>query len=551
MSDMNTSTKDEINISAVLDTYVYMDEQKDRYKGLKLDEILFEMPDDIKATDEYQAVLAAVRDNPELGELKLISQSMCEGFSEKLIIACTFQNPATGDIYIAYRGTGDGKWVDNGVAMACESSQMQEEALKYFDSVVEAFDLQNKECGKIFSTGHSKGGNEAQYITLASQYGYLIDNCYSIDGQGFSQKAIDKFKELYGEDYYENQLAKMYSINGENDYVHDLGIVVISKEKTFFIETPNAKDIGGYHNIIEMLNGAGVNWKYDGDTIISAEQGYVGEFAKVLSENMMKLDDEDLEDCAVTIMSLLEYFMPYDGEFGGEYKVGTGYREFATIEEFIGFVAYGIPVLLKTIATDEGMSLIENLMATGLDMVYDKIGGIGVFAVAVVSLLLLSQLYINTIITTMVALAAGTVTVAFVLDKIADFMDTVKEFPGKIKELFCEFKDMIIGSIGKTSKWENNNFNSVYRYTSTNSEIVVDTYKLRYYAWRLQNVNRRIAELDSRLDSLYWKEGFLDLWNLIQADMLTGYSYNIQQSIAYLNETANDFDTAEKAIINY
>ena len=49
------------------------------------------------------------------------------------------------------------------------------------------------------------------------------------------------------------------------------------------------------------------------------------------------------------------------------------------------------------------------------------------------------------------------------------------------------------------------------------ADLIVDTYKLNQYAGRLSSVNNKINQLDSRLDSLYWRVGLLGLWNLIQA----------------------------------
>jgi hypothetical protein len=44
--------------------------------------------------------------------------------------------------------------------------------------------------------------------------------------------------------------------------------------------------------------------------------------------------------------------------------------------------------------------------------------------------------------------------------------------------------------------------------------------------------------------------GFLDLWNLIQADLLTGYSWRLNRCVNYLNQTASDFEAVETALTN-
>ena len=80
------------------------------------------------------------------------------------------------------------------------------------------------------------------------------------------------------------------------------------------------------------------------------------------------------------------------------------------------------------------------------------------------------------------------------------------------------------------------------------ADIIVDTYKLNQYAQRIQQVNSRISRLDGRLNSLYWKVGLLDLWNLMQADAMTSYSWRLLRCQDYLYQTASDFDNVEKII---
>lgn len=81
------------------------------------------------------------------------------------------------------------------------------------------------------------------------------------------------------------------------------------------------------------------------------------------------------------------------------------------------------------------------------------------------------------------------------------------------------------------------------------ADIIVDTYKLNQYAQRLASVNARIARLDRRLDSLYFRVGLLDLFHLMQADALTCYSWRLVRCQSYLQQTASDFDETERLIL--
>ena len=79
-------------------------------------------------------------------------------------------------------------------------------------------------------------------------------------------------------------------------------------------------------------------------------------------------------------------------------------------------------------------------------------------------------------------------------------------------------------------------------------EVIVDTRKLRTYADRLSRVNRRIRKLDERLDKLYLEVGLRDLFNLIQADSLTGYNWRIVKCQDYMTKTATSFEQVEREL---
>ena len=125
-----------------------------------------------------------------------------------------------------------------------------------------------------------------------------------------------------------------------------------------------------------------------------------------------------------------------------------------------------------------------------------------------------------------------------------------KKFGEGAKDFFTDLGNFLSDTFNKAKDWYNRNFNAGYKYASANPQISVDTYRLRNYAQRLQSVNRRITNLDGRMDSLYWRVGLLDLWNLMQADILTGYSWRLSRCVSYLNDTASDFEGAESTLIN-
>lgn len=133
---------------------------------------------------------------------------------------------------------------------------------------------------------------------------------------------------------------------------------------------------------------------------------------------------------------------------------------------------------------------------------------------------------------------------------VAWVADGVKKFGNELKEFADELKNFLSTTVNRVKDWYNRNLNAGFKYASANPQIVVDTQRLRSHAERLKSVNKRISTLDGRLDKLYWKVGLLDLWKLMQADLLTGYSWRLNRCVSYLNETAADFENAEKALLN-
>lgn len=136
--------------------------------------------------------------------------------------------------------------------------------------------------------------------------------------------------------------------------------------------------------------------------------------------------------------------------------------------------------------------------------------------------------------------------------EIKSFIETtsnwIAEKKRELKEFGAKLSSFLTTVSNGAKDWFNKTFNAGYRYSSVNTYVRVNTDTLRHYANRLYKVNRRIADLDRRMDSLYTKVGLFDLWDLLQADALTGYSWRLTRCINYLNDTANEFDSAERSI---
>ena len=344
----------EAEISMVLDTFMYLDyrEAKD---GLALRDII----DNLETVPDYggggahygeYTVLREAVKNEEIGSLKICCQSANMGYDSGTA-ACTFQSSDGNSYYVVYRGTGDGEWPDNGIGMTDAATIQQNRALSYFEDVVERMDI-GKE-NQVIVTGHSKGGNKAQFVTMETRYENLVDACYSVDGQGFSDVAINKWKDRYGDEKYDKRREKIYGIHGENDYVSVLGSSVILAGHIRYIKTPVEKtNFAGYHDIKYMFASLTAD-EETGNYITTfrgrkncdvPNRGELGEYAAALSSGMMKLTPGDRDGCAAVIMQLMEASR-------GQKKGINGER--LTLEDIKDFTIQGIPLIAGSLFQEE------------------------------------------------------------------------------------------------------------------------------------------------------------------------------------------------------
>ena len=548
-------------ISAVLNLVPYLDTyfMEESGREITLKYIAEHYRDDpvLSESEAFQLLLDAAED-PKIGEIVLMDQSQShENLKADLTQGCTFRD-TEGNYYVAFRGTGDGRWPDNGDGMTKISTEMQEASRAYFDETAESCLLEAKENGaKIFVTGHSKGGNEAQYVYLTSENEALIDRCYSFDGQGFSQISCESFRTQYGENY-EEKLHGMYSVCGENDFVHDLGEVIIPEENTYFVET-SGSGFANLHMLENMIGDGSGNYRglplqTEGESIQHGTQGPVGAFAKKLSANMMQLDDENLHGTAVAIMALIDpnvrsfrsYVDPEDnGEIVGNVSVdGT---------DFLDLLANGAPAVLETLFfTEEGHALCGHLISSGFRKLYDSYGVPGVLAGAGAGILLLT--HCSTTLLPLIAMTGyGVLTWAkgtdMILDHAARMSASSEAAAVYLSRCRADARWFFQGNGAKEAD------RSAFLQTDGSAErngfsaqIRLDTSALQNLAARIRAVNSRLSLLSSRLNRLAQESGPAGAFLLLPANIRIGPEDSLERAAACLQETAEDFLQAERLI---
>ena len=180
---------------------------------------------------EWKNVIEAVKANDKLMGLTIKTTHVDNSPGGGQGFSALFIDENDREAIIAFRGTqGADEWYDNFVGGNVVETPDQQNALEWYQNIYNEYDLGSY--GTITVSGHSKGGNKSKYITIKDD---TVDRCFSIDGQGFS----DKF---YIENSY--QIAKnQKKIQNHNiDYdpvnllLNDIG------DKTFYV----GQEIDGY-----------------------------------------------------------------------------------------------------------------------------------------------------------------------------------------------------------------------------------------------------------------------------------------------------------------
>lgn len=129
--------------------------------------------------EEAENILQEIQNNDNLKNLTISSSIDNEGIRA----SCFVDNQ--GNATVAFRGTGGSyeAWEDNLLGEYQTDTRYQQQAADFIRNNCSGYD-------NITVTGHSKGGNLAQYCTVLC--GDQIDRCVSYDGQGFNKDFLSK-----------------------------------------------------------------------------------------------------------------------------------------------------------------------------------------------------------------------------------------------------------------------------------------------------------------------------------------------------------------------
>lgn len=185
----------------------------------------------MSTSTDWKNIVQAVKSDPQLMNLKIrechIDQAAGGGGGKSMV----FTDESTKEAVVLFQGTAQEEWKDNFIGGNVADTKQQENALQWYQ---EAYKKHGLDQYDVTVTGHSKGGNKSKYITIQDD---TVDRCVSFDGQGFSDKFMEKYKDKIAE-----RQSKIENHNVDYDYVN---ILLNDIGKTNYYKGQNIGDGGG------------------------------------------------------------------------------------------------------------------------------------------------------------------------------------------------------------------------------------------------------------------------------------------------------------------
>lgn len=261
-------------------------------------------------------------------------------YSKRGLTACTFTSPL--GISVVFKGTGSGEWIDNGEGLSgipeTNTYITYPNGRKTYTTVkndfatdqqTQAFNWFSKLCHKnswdensnITVSGHSKGGNKAQFITIHSG---VVKKCFSFNGQGFSPEALTSMESAYKKNY-DIRRQKIISVCAHNDYVNVLGNHLMPENQVYYF-----KSVPTFHPIEDMIDDNGL-------LNSQCRKGLLSEYVQSISDELMTLTPDTRQYVTRAVMNIFQKYL-------GDNPLNDDY---VSLEETIAGIAIAISFLFR------------------------------------------------------------------------------------------------------------------------------------------------------------------------------------------------------------
>lgn len=522
------------------------------------------------SSSEWDKTLQEIKDDPNLMNLKITGYTYQDSSNSKDLnpkenglVAYCFETDDHKAV-ISYRGseTRDGigaeDWYDN-FKLAFESDTPQQKAsLDFLNSM-------KRQYGYIdFSvTGHSKGGNNAEYVGVKSDD---VTKCVAFDPPGFD---FDFFRK--NKDRIEGSKGKIVSYVSYLDMVSSILNNVAGK--TNEIETPNPGEFPLYHKDNLFINPktkefySKVSKPYD----LSELQV----LTDCLSQQVSEKDGMNFADGLYNVASGREGILAL--------LVDKNFRESTLVllpclKEDLNVIT--VDYIKKTIMSNQSIPV--KVAKIGGVLIVNKVGDFVLNTAEFLdaSVCLVSDLaeFVKNSFETMRKYVAEFENFCaekekelekLVDNKIDEIENDIKYFETEGEACFQKLGNEAVEVLENYSnvsteavQFEAAGVNSIMdafgigqHSVKTEECIKINTDRLRDYARRLSNIQRQAEEVSRSINSLYMSMGidnlehFENFIHLFRATYLDETYYRFSECINFLNRTADKFETAECEIM--
>ncbi|MDD2496177.1 MAG: DUF2974 domain-containing protein [Thomasclavelia sp.] len=198
--------------SRTFKTTNYEEKKKILNKSLNQTIDSFDKPD-VLSDSQWKKVQNTIKNDDAFKDVKLKSIDYKKDKQVNILFSDNSANK--NKALVVFKGTDTKEWHDNGQGGQWDTTDtpQQKEAKKFVE----------KKCSKdkydeVVISGHSKGGNKAQYVAITNDYSKVnITKAYSFDGQGMNYPFMKKYKKQI-----DQNADKLYLYADSNDYVHAL-----------------------------------------------------------------------------------------------------------------------------------------------------------------------------------------------------------------------------------------------------------------------------------------------------------------------------------------
>lgn len=384
----------------------------------------------------------------------------------------------------------------------------------------------------INSDGHSLGGNLAMHAAVVlAEMGYadLVNSVICMDGPGNS------------DEYLANHANGISLISGK---VHHYAWTLVGELLNDFpgvdlirVECKDPQGICGIPGIVFFAKHLMEYMKFDSSGNFIATNGNV--LAAWLGEMTRKIDS--LPNWIGNLsLGLVEFAV-------------TGLGLLATLEFDLLSAKYKQIMSLSDLFdignTSNPFEVFQIYLTSVVRVVLAFIDTILVIDIALTLLLYVIPFLVAAFVGLMIA-ATG-VAVAEVLEYLKnEWIKMVQNMKNMADELKRIAIDALVDIFVSITNFLNSPLGQYLMKTMSMPLIIVDASKLTNYSQRLRSANRKLSSIEASIKGLYGKVGLFDLWNLMNADWLTGHSWRLEACCSYLDNTKKDFDEAEKHILS-